>query len=368
MQFSLDGNTVSKALTKLNQLAGKDITELTLRANDATLEIHAVGLQRRSLIRVPANVQDSGIINIEKIKFAGICKGRKQLDFTINKSGLQFTTPTGYRGRDISVLPFKDSKLLKIDLQNHIPTHIQAKLLPAIKSCLITSVFGGQELGLTLLLNRRDFIIVVADAYHAAIAKFALNKSEYRKLQKSGMADIMVLPVLYAELLSRQFSRDGLLLQVNNKKIVLANNEIQVELPALQSNSSMYQHATKLDADFDSNFVLLPEAQRIAGILNNLKVLGKSKEPIILRLRKQDKNLRIIYNAVNSGRIDDSLALDSASNVTADLYLEPNNYYDVARKLNGQTRIAFNKHIVRFTSQHEGVDVSYYSSQIQRPK
>lgn len=368
MQFTTDGLIASKALAKLLRVAGKDVEELTLRANgNATLEIHALSLQRRSMIRVPASVQTPGQVNIERLKFAGICKGRGKLDFTINKMGLNFQSSTGYRGRDIAILPYKDLQLLKINNRHNIPEHIQVKLLAAIKACLINSVFGGQQLGLILQLTRRYFQVIVADAYHAAIAKFDLTKAEYRKLKRAGLQQDIILPVAYAEMLTKQFARDGLLLQVNNKTVVFANNEIQVELPALQSNHTLLQHALKLDAGFDRNFVLLPQAQRLISILGNIKVIGKSNEPMILRLRQREKILYILYRAT-SGKINDQLELDTTSIDTVDLYLEPNNYYDIAGKLTGDTRIAYNRHIVRFSCQYEGIEVNYYSSQVQRTK
>lgn len=370
MEFTTDGTLITKALAKLARVAEREVELISLHANHfSQLEIHAAGLQRRSMIVVPATVAKPGMVNIERDKFAGICRNRKGLSFTINNNRMDFNqVGTQYRGRGISVLPFKDTDLLNIDLKQVMPEHLQKQFLPALKACLITSVFNSQQLGLTLQVTKRQLQIIIADSYHAAIAGFDITTDDRRRLKRSGLQEPVILPATYAEILAKQFSKTGLRLQVDTRRVRFANEELQLELPALQSNHGLLAEALRLDQEFGHNSIEIPQAERLAQILDNIKTIRKSNEPIILRTKRRDKTLRISYRAP-SGRIDDSIELPNPAPESLLLRLEPNNYYDVARKLSGTVTMTAARFIVRFTRDlPDGVRVNYYSSQIQPSK
>jgi hypothetical protein len=370
MKFILDGKAATAALLKLQRIAGRDIDNLTLHATEAqqTLEIHAHSLQRRSLIRVPAQITQPGKITIERERFVGICKGRGKLEFIIDKHGLAFNQPGGrYAGSRIAIIPFKDAELLRLSDQPAIPEHIQAKLLPAIRACTISSVFGGQQLGLILLLHEFNFMVVTTDSYHSAIARFTISRRERRKLRRAGLRQPIILPMDYAEILARQFTGSGLTITVNNKRIIFANQEMKVELPALQSNSAMLHHALQLDRQFDSQEFILQEANTLHAIMNNIKVIGKSEHPLIMATRKGEKSVDIRFSAP-TGRITDQMVLERAARQDKKLRLEPNNLYDIAGKLaKGPAVVAYNSRSVRLTCQlNNELVVNYYSSQLQQ--
>ena len=367
MKFIIEGKAAATALTKLQRVAGKDINNIVLVAGEnQTLALHAYGLQRRSMICVPASVQQLGKITIERERFAGICKGRGKLEFIISGNTLAFQqTGTGYAGKNISLVPYKEVELLKLATEQAIPEHIQARLLQAVRACLITSVFGGQQLGMTLLVSRDYFRVVTTDSYHSAIAEFIITEGERKRLRRIGLREPVILPMEYAEILARQFTMGGLTISANNKRITFANKEMKLELPALQSNTAMLQHALRLNQQFNHRSITITAADNLRGILDNIKVIGKTDLPLIFGLREGDKALNISYNAP-AGRITDQMKLSSASHRNKKLRLEPRNLYDIASKLGkGDVDLAYNSRIIRITKQLDDLRVDYYSSQLQ---
>lgn len=368
MKFIVDGKAAVSALLKLQRVAGKDVANIILHASDSQqmLGLHAYGLQRRSMIYLPASVQHSGKITIERERFAGICKGRGKLEFNIDKNGLAFQQAgSGYAGSNISTISVKETELLSLANEQTIPEHIQIKLLQAIRACLITSVFGGQQLGLTLLVSRDYFQVVTTDSYHSAIAKFIITERERKKLRLLGLRDPVILPMEYAEILAKQFTSGGLSIAVNNKRIVFANKEMKLELPALQSNTSMLQHALRLESRFNRRSITINHADTLKGILDNIKVIDKTDHPLLFILQKDNKILSISYSAP-AGKITDQMKLASASQRNKKLRLEPQNLYDIAGKLGkGDVELTYNSNIIRLTKQLDNIQIDYYSSQLQ---
>jgi hypothetical protein len=216
------------------------------------------------------------------------------------------------------------------------------------------------------LLAEKFFQVVTTDSYHSAIAKFAINAGEQELLVRSGLREPITLPLEYAEILARQFTSSGLTITVNSKRIIFANREMKVELPALQSNTTMLQHALQLAEQFKRNGVTLAEADKLLGILNNLKVIGKTDQPLLFTLREGDKSLIVSYTTP-SGRMADQMTLATASERNKKLRLEPHNLYDIAGKLaKGDAAISYNKHIIRLSCYTADLQVDYYSSQLQK--
>jgi len=367
MHFLIDGKQTTTALAKLQRLVGRDVEHLTLETTDAgdALHIHAHALQRRAVIRVPAQSRKVGRVNIEWSKFAGICKNRGKLDFIIDKSLAFKQIGANYAGQDIAVLPPSGDLLTSLSKASLLP-HIQAQLLFAMKACLITSVFGGQQLALTLRLRENYLQVAVADSYHAALAKIHLSGKDHKYLRQNGWRQPLELPMQYAEILTGQFQQDGLIIHIGRRRITFANQEVQVELPALQAGVNMVAQARQLEKQLNGQALTVLDANRLRAAMDNLKILGQRDHPLLWQLRPAEKSIQLIYQAPG-GRMQDSLPLAAAPAKKYRLRLEPDNLYDIANKLPTKVELRYNRHIIRLTGQpREGISVDYYSSQLQK--
>jgi hypothetical protein len=371
MQFTISGRDVASALVKMSRVSGRDIDYVVLRANEniQRLEIHGNSVKqgRRAMVTVPATINRRGRAQLERVKVEGICKNRGELTFDFGSSGLSFTEKgTSYHGRNIAIVNYQKVDLLKITNDRGIPVEIQARLLKAIKACLITSVFGGKQLSLVLLVQKNRFYVIVADRFHSAIAEFRVSRDQRRRLRAIGFRKPLVLPIEYADMLATQFTSTGLNIQINSRSIVFANADLKVELPALQTEHLYITQALKLDEHIQANDINISEGAFILRLLDSIKVISKNNVPIKLSANKGKKSLDFIYDSPN-GKIRDSIPTEHRVYSDMEVALEPNNFYDIATKLHKHVKIAHNKQLIRIMLElpDDKIRIRYYSAALQ---
>jgi hypothetical protein len=372
LQFSVTGRDVFAALVKLLRISGRDIDNIVVRATQTAqrLEIHGNSAKqsRRAMVIVPAKVIKPGRMQLERVKLEGICKNRGNIEFNISKS-LAFQGEASYSGRDIAILNYQPTDLLKLTSERAMPIEVQGPLQTAIKSCLIASVFGGKQLALALLIRDRQFYVVVADRFHSAVANFRLNRIQRERLKLIGLTQPVILPIDYAQILATQFTTTGLTIQVNSKTVTFANADLKLELPALQTEHSYLDQVLGLDNNIRSTNLQLPYSELIVGKLDSLKVISKAAAPLQLMSRSGDKLLGLEYTS-NSGKMTDSLDITDRAREDFALLVEPNNFYNIAEKLKGPCNISFSPELIKLQQiiPNSKITVKYYSATLQKPR